>query len=170
MPETTTSDPKALASAYDRVKEHGLKYSAVSVVNVVVGQSLLFGFVGWVHLGATTANVLAVSISAVPAYFMNRAWVWGRRGKSDWKREVAPFWGFALLGLLVSTLVVTLASAVLGVEKGIDDWRQYVPNGANIVSFGVLWVAKFFVLDAMIFGAGKHGPGLDSGEPAVDGR
>ena len=102
--------------------------------------------------------MLAVTISAIPAYFMNRAWVWGRRGKSDWKREVLPFWGFALLGLVVSTITVTVASAALGVEKGVDDWRQYVPNIANILSFGVLWVAKFFILDAMIFGEGHHGP------------
>lgn len=158
MTETTMSDPTALSAAFGKVKTHGLKYSAVSVVNVVVGQTLLFAFVAWGHLGATTANVLAVSISAIPAYYMNRAWVWGRRGKSDWKREVLPFWGFALLGLIVSTLVVTIVSSMVGVEKGVDDWRQYVPNIANITAFGILWVAKFFILDAMIFGRGHHGP------------
>ena len=151
-----SADPTALAGAFDKVKAHGLKYSAVSVVNVVVGQGLLFGFVAWAHLGATTANVLAVSISAIPAYYMNRAWVWGLRGKSSLKREVLPFWGFALLGLVISTICVTAASAALGVEKGVDDWRQYVPNIANILSFGTLWVVKFFVLDAIIFGKGHH--------------
>lgn len=149
--------PSALSGAFDKVRTHGLKYSAVSVVNVIVGQGLLFLFTG-AHIGPTISNVLAVSISAVPAYFMNRAWVWGKKGRSDFRREVLPFWGFALAGLVLSALVVTGASAAVDYEPGIEGWRRFVPNLANISAFGILWVVKFFVLDAVVFGKGHHGP------------
>ena len=157
MSDTTTEPgaPSALASAYGKVKSHGLKYSAVSMVNVAVGQGLLVLFTGF-HLGPTTSNILAVCLSAVPAYYMNRAWVWGKKGKSHFRKEILPFWGFALLGLLLSSITVTVASAAVGYEPGIEGWRRLVPNLANMFAFGILWVAKFFVLDAMIFGAGHH--------------
>jgi len=151
-----TQDSGRSATAMARVKTHGLKYSAVSVVNVVIGQGLLFLFVNAAHLGATTSNVLAVSISAVPAYLMNRAWVWGRRGKHDFKREVVPFWGFALLGLIVSTVAVTVATQVFDVPVRPEDWKKFVPSIASLSAFGVLWVIKFFVLDAVIFGPHHH--------------
>lgn len=157
---TSDADPSAMAGALGKVKTHGLKYSAVSVVNVVVGQGLLFLFTGR-GIGPTISNVLAVSISAVPAYFMNRAWVWGRKGRSSFKREILPFWGFAFLGLVLSALAVTIASAAVGYDPKqldtIESWKRLIPNIANISAFGILWVVKFFVLDAVIFGKGHHG-------------
>lgn len=157
MSETTAEPvaPSALANAFTKVKSHGLKYSAVSVVNVIVGQGLLILFTG-AHLGPTTANILAVCLSAIPAYYMNRAWVWGKKGKSHFRKEILPFWGFALLGLVLSSITVTIASAAVGYEPGIEGWKRLVPNLANMFAFGVLWVAKFFILDALIFGQGHH--------------
>jgi hypothetical protein len=82
--------------------------------------------------------------------------VWGKRGRSHLTREVLPFWGFALAGLVLSSLSVTVASSVFGVVPGQDDWKKFIPNLANIASFGVLWVVKFFVLDTYMFGHGHH--------------
>jgi putative flippase GtrA len=98
------------------------------------------GVLGW---SAVTANITAVSIGAVPSYALNRAWVWGKRGRSHLWREVVPFWALALLGLAFSTLVVAIA----------DDWwdAPLVVNVANIFAFGVLWVVKYLLLDTLLF-------------------
>ncbi len=40
---------------------------------------------------------------------MNRAWVWGKRGKSHWKKEVLPFWVFTGAGLVLSTIAIHFA-------------------------------------------------------------
>lgn len=152
------SDPSALQTAFGKVKSHGLRYSAASVVNVIIGQALLFILLRAFTWGTewsndvswTVANVLAVSLSAVPAYYLNRAWVWGKRGRSHLTREILPFWGFALAGLVLSTLAVNFAAGVTDVK--------IVANIANIAAFGVLWVVKFFVLDSAVFGPGRHGP------------
>jgi putative flippase GtrA len=145
MAATTT-----LQGALSKVRRHGLKYSAVSVINVAVGQSLLVLFHAVLHIGATTSNVLAVCISAVPAYFLSRAWVWGKRGKNHWMKEVVPFWGFALTGLVLSSITVTIATQFFD--------SKLVPNFANMAAFGILWVVKFFVLDSYMFGKHHHGP------------
>lgn len=143
-----------VAQALAKVKAHGLKYSAVSVINVIVGQSLIVLFHNVLDVDATKSNVLAVCISAIPAYYLSRAWVWGKRGKSHLTKEILPFWGFALAGLLLSTLAVDWAA-------GISD-NKWIPNIANLSAFGVLWVVKFFMLDTLIFGKHQHHPVPDA--------
>ena len=42
---------------------------------------------------------LAVLIASLPAYLLNRAWVWNKGGAHSFTREVLPFWIMSLLGL-----------------------------------------------------------------------
>jgi putative flippase GtrA len=150
----------ALQGALQKVRTHGLKYSAVSVINVIVGQGLLVFFAAVLHVGPAASNVLAVCISAVPAYYLSRAWVWGKTGKSHLTKEVLPFWGFAFAGLILSTAAVWIATRTTGiVDIAPADrtlFEKLVPNLANIFAFGLLWVVKFFALDAFMFGKHHH--------------
>lgn len=161
----------SLQVALGKVRQHGLKYSAVSLINVAIGQGLLVVFAIFMH-NAWVANVLAVCISAVPAYYLTRAWVWGKTGKSHLYKEVLPFWGFALTGLVLSTIAVALATKWLGISgvprDELTTVEKLVPNIANMAAFGVLWIVKFFVLDSYMFGKHHHGAveaGLE--EPAA---
>jgi putative flippase GtrA len=89
--------------------------------------------------------VIAVSATTLPVFYLNKRWVWGKRGRAHWRREVLPFWGFTLLGLALSTLLVWIAQKV-------SDATLLV-MAANIAGFGLVWLAKFFFLDAVIFNA-----------------
>lgn len=146
-------------------ERHGgklLRFGGVSAFNVVFGQALLFSaqtVVGW---SAVPANVFAVSVSAVPAYLLSRYWVWQKRGKHHLMLEVVPFWSLAFLGFAVST------PAVWFVERQWDP-QPFVINLTNLVAFGAVWIAKFFILDRVLFrndpladarlGASPAGPG-----------
>ena len=121
------------------IRTRGLRYALVAAVNVIVGQTLLLALQG--AMGPSWANVLAVGLSSVPAYYMNRAWVWGKRGKSHWKKEVLPFWLFTIAGLVLSTVAIWLV-------HGITD-SKLVINFIQLVAFGILWVVRFFVLDRL---------------------
>lgn len=138
----------SLSSLLDRVTGGrgvlALRYSMVSVVGVVVTQAVLVLMVGILDVDPTWSNVTAVSVAAVPAFVLNKRWVWSRDGKVSVRREVLPFWVFTLAGLLLSTLLVTLA-------KGISE-STLIVMAANIAGFGVLWVAKFLFLDQIMFG------------------
>ena len=162
---TSSSSASGLQGALRKVRTHGLKYSAVSVVNVAIGQGLLVFFSAVVHVPPAIANVLAVCISAVPAYYLSRRWVWGKSGKSHLTKEVLPFWGFALAGLILSTAAVWVATHVTGIvdipPADRTTIQKLVPNLANMFAFGVLWVVKFFALDAYMFGRHHHGPAED---------
>lgn len=120
-----------------------IRYGMVSAVAVVTGQSVLIFSSAVLDMRPVWANVTSVMIGTIPSYLLNRAWVWGKRGTHRFWREVAPFWFMALLGLAFSTLLVHLAS----------QWNDatIVVSMANLSAFGILWVAKYLFLDAVLF-------------------
>jgi putative flippase GtrA len=138
-----------VARVQDDLGAKFVKYSAVSVISVLVSQITLVvchDFFGW---EAAWSNITAVSISSIPAYLLNRAWVWGKSGKSHFMKEVVPFWGMAIVGLALSTWLVVLAAR----------WwpgSTVAVSGANLAGFGILWFAKFAVLEEILFKAGIH--------------
>ena len=127
----------------DNVGSKAIKYSMVSVVAVIVTQVVIYVCVEGLDWPWVASNFVAVTIGCIPSYTLNRAWVWGKRGRSHWAREVLPFWIMALIGLVFSTVLVALA----------DQWTDaaIAVNLANLTAFGILWVAKFWVLDSVLF-------------------
>ncbi|MGH9183694.1 MAG: GtrA family protein [Acidimicrobiales bacterium] len=151
-----------VAAARERLDCKPVRYSIVSAVAVVVTQVVLIttnGALGW---PAVVANLAAVSAGCVPSYTLNRYWVWGKRGPNHLWREVVPFWVLALLGLAVSTLLVWLA----------DRWwdSTVLVSAANLTAFGALWVAKYLLLDSLLFRiVAEEGPGRASVAPTDAG-
>lgn len=135
LPETTGF----FGSLMHSVRTRGLRYSLVSVVNVLFGGGLLVVLQHWMR--PTIANLVAVAISAIPAYYMNRIWVWGKRGRSHMKKEVIPFWAFTIAGLVLSTVLIAFADN--------HTRNRYVILFVQLFSFGVLWVIRFFLLDRL---------------------
>jgi putative flippase GtrA len=120
-----------------------VRYSAVSVLGLAVTQGLLLTGHAVLGLGAATANTAAVLLASVPVFLLNRRWVWQRSGRSSFRREVVPFWAFTIAGLVASTLAVAGITALSRSSSAVA--------AANITAFGVLWVAKYVVLDDVVF-------------------
>lgn len=141
-----------------------VRYTAVSAVGVVVSEILIIIFSGGMKMSGVPTNILAVAISSVPAYYLNRAWVWGKRGKNHLTREVIPFWAFAFAGLVISTMIVAVIVPHPAPPHAPWTYTARVMFG-NFAGFGILWVAKFFAFEKLLFGAATQR------EPAVvDGR
>ena len=119
------------------------KYSAASLVAVPVGLSVfvvLNGPLGW---GPIAANLVSVSIGAIPNYLINRRWTWHQTGKNRLWGEVVPFWVMSGLGALVSLWTVNYAD---------NRWHNTTYNAiAQLVGFGIVWLAKFLVLDKLMW-------------------
>jgi putative flippase GtrA len=135
-----------------------LRYSMVSVIGVTITQVELFVMVGLLDLDATWSNVVAVSLCSIPVFILNKRWVWSHDGKLSFRREILPFWVFTLAGLLLSTILVTIA-------KGMSDSTLLI-MAANIGGFGLLWVAKFLFLDKVMFGRPELDEVLSQEPPA----
>ncbi len=128
-----------------------VRYTLVSVISVFVSLVVLFIALYFFHWSARASNILAVAISAIPSYALNRAWAWGKTGRSHLLKEVVPFWAMAFLGLLISTwaAVFTKANAhhITTSRLGVT----LLVMASNIASFGVLWVGKFVILNKVLF-------------------
>ena len=128
------------------INNHGrklLRYAGVSCVGVTAGQLLLFFFYEVVGLRAVLANTAAVAIAPSPRYQRQRAWGWGKNGDHSLTAEIIPLGGMACVGRWLSNLLVHFA------EQRSDAW--WLINGANFVAFGVVWVAKYVVVDQVLF-------------------
>ena len=121
-----------------------LRYCGMSVVNVVTGVGTLLVCLEVLEMQRVVANVTAWVVSTVPAYLLSRRWVWQQSGSSSVKSEIAPFWILALIGLAFSTLCIWIA--------GYFTDRSLLLIGVNFCAYGVVWVAKYVVLDRLMWG------------------
>lgn len=121
------------------------KYAIVGAVGVPVGLLVLFillrAFPAWPEW---QANLVAGLIMVTPNYLMNRYWVWEKNDANRFMGEILPFLVMAIIGMFVSTVAVW---ALPG-----DEPHDLLVLFTNLVSFGMVWVAKFFVLDNVLFG------------------
>jgi len=120
------------------------KYSAASMSGVVSSTATLFVLLEVVDMAPVPSNIIAVTVGAIPNYLVNRAWTFNKRGAHSFTREVLPFWGMAILGLILSTFAVAWAAERF-------DENTLILMLANVASFGVLWIARFFVLERVLF-------------------
>jgi putative flippase GtrA len=173
---TSTASAGFIADKIDVIRRNGLKYMGVTIFNLFFGQALIVLF-SHLLLGndaevndashifrAAVVNTLSVFISAVPSYYLSRAWVWGKRGKSELRREVIPFWIFVVTGWLITTVAVAYIAAKY------PDAPKFAINIASLFGFGVLWVLRFFWMDKAFHLDHHHAHGpldvlLDEDEP-----
>ena len=133
-----------------------LRYCLVSLVSVAVSQTVLMAAFGLLHWTASLSNVAACVVATVPSYYLNRSWAWGRRGPSHLWREVVPFWALAFLGLAFSTWAADLASTLARQAAASHAVATAVVMGSSLLAFGVLWVGKFVVFNALLFTERPH--------------
>ena len=128
-----------------------VRYSAVSVIAIAVGQVAIIGFFYFAHWSARPANVGASIAAGIPSYYLNRRWVWSKRGRSNVTSEVLPFFALTLLGLALSTWLAGFAASY-----GEDHFESRavqtgLVSAASLFAFGSLWVLKFVVFERFLF-------------------
>lgn len=137
-----------------------VRFGGVSAASIVVTQALLLGL-QLAGVSAVVANALAVTVAAVLTYPASRRWVWTDGGDTGRAREVALFGLTTAVGFALSTGLVWLL-----VKPGAS---LLLANALNVAAFGAVWVAKYLVLDLVVFapppdarpyGVAEHADGL----------
>lgn len=152
--EMTVSSAPVSDSASSIVRfhaDHGekiLRYCGVSVVNVIVGQSILAVCLAVLGLGGVTSQFISAMISAVPAYILSRRWVWKQSGRDSFRSEVLPFWIMASVGLAFAVSMIAI------VDRSTDS--TIVLMFTSLCSYGVVWIGKYFVLDRVMWAVTHH--------------
>ena len=119
------------------------RYSAASAAGVSVGVPVLaigYGVLGWNEL---VANLVSVTLGAIPNYLINRYWTWHQTGRNRLWGEVVPFWVMSVLGMILSLIAVDYADHRWGTTLAVVV--------AQLSGFAAVWLAKFLVLDRLMW-------------------
>lgn len=127
-----------------------VKFAAVSAIAVVINQSTLFVTFGLLHWSARPANLTAFVLSTIPSFELNRRWTWRRSGRTHVRRELAPFWILAIIGLVASDQATRFAARA-SEDLASRPVRTLVVMLASLTTYGVLWLVKFFLLDRLVW-------------------
>ena len=139
------------------------RYTIGSIICFGVSELVFIALFAPNVLGARGAAVVASIAGIIPGYFLNRSWTWGRRGKSDFWREVVPYWGTALISTVLAALGTGAANAIFsGEPRGV---RTAIDAAAYMLVYGVLFVAKFVIFQRWLFAPTTQSAGHDQGTP-----
>ena len=121
------------------------------MVAVVVSEICLILFNGVVGMSAWVSSSLATAIAAMPNYYMNRKWAWGKNGRSHVLKEVLPFWALAFAGWALSTYSVYLMEHYAKQHHFAHGLTTALVAIVYIAAFGILWVGKFIIFNKLMF-------------------
>jgi putative flippase GtrA len=127
-----------------------LRYSMVSVISTVLAFTVLgivFGVLRlWTQVPST---IFASAVMVVPTYYLNRRWVWGKTGRSHWRREVLPFWALSVWGTLLSIVTAALARHISVAHHLSHGAATALLLTVTITAFGLVWGLKFVLFNRM---------------------
>ena len=126
------------------------RYTMVSAISALVSFVVLTLVYGVLRLWTEVPSSLFSNVVAgVPAYYLNRQWVWRKSGRSHLWKEVVPFWVMSITGILLALFTASVAQNFAQTHHLHHLGRTVLVVGANVSAFGVLWLAKFAIFNRM---------------------
>ncbi len=144
------------------------RYATVSAIATTTSLVVLGALVSTRTLTPGWANLVATAAGTVPSFELNRRWVWGRTGARSIRAEIAPFVVLSAAGLGLSTVTVVLTGRWADAVGLTAAPRTLAVQAANLVGFGVVWLAQFVVCDRLLFRPTTPVPTAD--QPAAGPR
>ena len=148
-PEMTNTSPRPDSRLPSRPVRKLATYVGGSAVAAVSSEATLLLLYGVLGASTAVASVVAWLAGAIPNYWLNRSWTWGRRGRPSLRREVLPYAvviGLTLLLAIVATRAVDLWLRAAGTSAS----TRVVLVGATF--FGVyvaVFALRFLLLDRL---------------------
>lgn len=125
------------------------RYVMGSVITTVVSFGVLTVAYALHWWGAVPSTVFANVVATVPGYWLNRNWTWGKGGRSDPWREVAPFWVLSVLGIALSMGTASFAASAAQTHHLGHLTAIVVVDGANLAAYGILFVGKYLAFERL---------------------
>ena len=134
-----------------------IRYARRRGVGVVGTQILIIIFYEVLEPGRPThANLAATMLMSIPAFMLNKYWVWGKPGAPTCGARSSRSGSSPSPGGACPPARCALASHHVGEPDSV--LRTGAVLAASIAGFGVLWVLKYLFLDKIMFGPHHHTP------------
>jgi putative flippase GtrA len=128
------------------------RYAGVSIVATVLAQAALalaYGVLSW---PVVPAVAFSLGVSAGPAYLLSRRYVWPDGGQARAvSGQAAAFVAVAGIGAAVSVVLVWAAVKIATTSTTDHTKLAIVANSASVAATGLVWVARYVVLDRFLF-------------------
>ena len=124
-----------------------IRSMSVSLVTSVLSLTMLAVLVHLSSVSPAWANVVASLAAVGPSFALNRRYAWRCTGRGHVRKELLPFWVYALCSLAASTAAVDLAGRWADGTGVSPTTRTVMLLGANIAMSMALWVGQFALLE-----------------------
>lgn len=133
-----------------------LRYGTGAIVAVICSQTTFLVLYGPLGASTTVSSVCAWFAGAVPNYWINRSWTWGRRGRPSLRRELLPY-AAIILGTLVLAIVATASvAAVLDGTSVSDGAQTLLVSGTYFLVYALMFVFRFLLFDRLFAAQGTQ--------------
>lgn len=130
------------------------RYGTGSIVAVVCSQATFLILYGPVHASTTVSSTLAWLAGAIPNYWLNRSWTWGRRGRPPVTQELLPYAAIVLGTLGLAIAATAAVAAVLDGTSITDAAQTLIVAGTYFLVYVVMFGFRFLLFDRL-FAPGK---------------
>jgi putative flippase GtrA len=146
VPATTSSEPGARSrGALWRLST----YSAGSIVAAVCSELTLLLCYGVLGLAPAFSSALAWLAGALPNYWLNRSWTWGRRGRPSMRREVLPYVGIIVVTVALAALATAAVDEWLRSDSSSSTVRVGLVGGTFLGVYVVMFAVRYLLLDKL---------------------
>jgi putative flippase GtrA len=124
----------------------------VSVVSAGIAQAALavaFGLWRWPIVASV---FFSLGVSIVPAFILSDLVIWRKEGdRGEVKRRAVAFTVIAAVGSGISVVIVWFAVRAASHFSLSHAQLTLVANLSSVGSSGLVWIARYFVLDRYVF-------------------
>jgi len=125
------------------------RFGTNAIVATICSQTTFIVLYGPLGASTTVSSTLAWLAGAIPNYWLNRSWTWGRRGRPSMRRELLPY-AAIVLGTLVLAVVATGLGEALLQQTSVSRTAQTLLVWAIYFSvYVVMFGFRFLLFDRL---------------------
>ena len=125
------------------------RYGVGSVVATVCSQVTFLVLYGPVGASTTVTSILAWLAGAIPNYWLNRSWTWGRSGRPSMRKELVPYAAVILGTLCLAILATDLGAALLDRTSISHATQTLLVWGIYFLVYVVMFGFRFLLFDRL---------------------
>jgi putative flippase GtrA len=125
-----------------------IRFSLSSVITTGVSFSTILIVYGFhIITGIIGATLFGNLLATIPSYYLSRAWAWGKRGRSHFRKEVVPYLLMSFAGIAFSLLGALFVKHLVHTHHWSHLIDTGLVGGVNVLSFAIFWVLKVLLFN-----------------------